>query len=146
MYITVEDADAYFATRLNSEIWDLAEDTEKNKALITAGRAIDRLNFTGSRTDSTQEHQFPRYDDASIPTDVQYACCELAFALLDGVDPELEYENLNMVAQGFGNVRSTYDRSNKPAHIVAGIVSMAAWRLLLPYLRDPLHVEVNRVS
>ena len=146
MYITVPDADAYFATRLNSEVWDLAESIDKEKAIATSGRAIDQLNFAGVMTDSNQDHQFPRDDDTTIPTDVQYACCELAYALLDGVDPELEYENLNMVAQGFGNVRSTYDRSTKPAHIVAGIVSMAAWRNLLPYLRDPLYLEISRVS
>jgi len=146
MYISVVDADVYFNTRLNSEVWDLADNTEKERALVTAGRAIDQLNYAGTRTSSTQEHQFPRDDDTEIPEDVQYACCELAHALLDGVDPELEYENLNMVAQGFGNVRSTYDRTSKPAHIVAGIVSIVAWRLLLPYLRDPLYLEISRVS
>lgn len=146
MYITVVDADTYFSTRLNSEVWDLASNEDKEKAIVTAGKAIDRLNFTGSMTSASQSHQFPRDDDTVIPDDVKEACCELAYALLDGVDPELEYENLNMTTQTFGSTRSSYDRTNKPVNVLAGIVSIVAWRLLLPYLRDPQIVGISRVS
>lgn len=146
MYTTIADADTYFTTRLNSDAWDDATDAEQTAALTMASKAIDQLNFAGDVTDSDQEHQFPRGGDEEIPQDVKDACCELALSLLDGVDPELEYENLSMVSQSFGTVKSTYDRTNRPSHIVAGIVSIVAWRLLLPYLRDPLTLEVTRVS
>jgi len=146
MYLTVPDADDYFDSRLENDVWLDADDNQKERAIITAGKYIDRLNFAGDVAATGQEHQFPRGDDTTIPDDVKEACCELAYALLDGIDPELEIENLSMTAQGFGNVRTTYDRTDKPVHILAGIVSVTAWRLLLPYLRDNRSVNLCRVN
>ena len=59
------------------------------------------------------------------------ACYEIAHSLLDGKDPELELENLGIVSQGFGSVRTTYNRSQIPIeHIINGIPSVQAWRHL----------------
>ena len=144
MYITLEDAETYFDERYNSPSWDAASDTDKTKALKTATRYIDRLNFKGDKYDDDQVNQFPRDDDTVVPDDIQYSCCEVAYALLDGIEPELEFENLDMVSQGYGNVKSTYDRSVKPSHMLAGIPSIVAWRYLLPYLRDPKYIDLTR--
>lgn len=145
-YISLEDATLYFDDRLNSQVWYDAEPNDQSRALKTATRMIDRLNFIGSRTSTTQALQFPRGGDTTIPSDIKYACCEIAYALLDGIDVEKEIENLDMVSQGIGNVRSTYARTSKPAHILAGIPSIVAWRYLLPYLPDPRIVTVTRVN
>lgn len=145
-YATVADGETYFTERLNSDAWDDASEANKAKSLITATRIIDRLNFKGTKTSENQTLQFPRNDDATIPEDIKFACLEVALALLDGVDPEIEFDNLSMVSQNYANVRSTYDRSIPNEHIVAGIPSVSAWRYLKPYLRDGHTVDLSRVS
>ena len=145
-YISVSAATDYFANRLNTQPWDDAVGTDCEKALNMATDAIDRLNFLGEKADSSQENQFPRLGDTEVPQDIQEACAEIALRLLDGVDPELEFENLTMVSQGYANVKSTYDRTNAPEHIVAGIPSITAWRKIKPYLRDFRSISMNRVS
>jgi hypothetical protein len=145
-YCTVDEAQSYFDGRLNTDAWDDATSTNKEKSLINATRLIDRLNFKGTKTSDSQDLQFPRDEDTTVPDDIKYACSELALALLDGVDPELEFENLRMVSQGYANVRSTYDSLIPAEHINAGIPSVAAWRYLKPYLRDAQAVDLSRVS
>ena len=145
-YASQAEGDTYFGGKLYTEAWDNATSTEKDKSLIQATRIIDRLNFKGSKTDDDQELQFPRDDDSAIPDNIKSACCEIAYALLDGVDPELEFENLSMVSQGYANVRSTYDRQAPAEHLVAGVPSVTAWRYLLPYLRDTRAVDLSRAN
>ena len=145
-YISEADATLYFAERLGTEAWDDSTSADRLKGLLMSTRAIDQLNFLGEKTDAAQERQFPRADDSAIPTEIQQACAELALKLLDGVDPEMEYENLSMIAQGYSNVRSTYNRTNPPEYIVAGIPSITAWRLLKPFLRDIRTIDLYRVS
>lgn len=144
-YATLNEALIYFNDRMNSEVWYVTEPNTQDRALKTATKIIDRLNFAGSKTDELQENQFPRGSDTDVPQDIKDACCEIAFALVDGVDIEKERENLDMVSQGYGNVRSTYERSMKPAHILAGVPSIVAWHLLLPYMPDPRVISVTRV-
>ena len=145
-YITAAEGDTYFSNRLNTDPWVDSSTAEKNAAINMATDAIDRLNYLGKKTDEAQVNQFPRDADIVVPDDIKDACAEIALKLLDGVDPELEFENLNMVAQGYANVRSTYDRTRAPEHIVAGILSITAWRKIKPYLRDVYSTAVHRVS
>lgn len=145
-YIDEIDAQTYFDGRLNTEPWDNATSGDRDKALSMGTQLIDRLNFLGEKTDENQVLQFPRDADTSIPDDIQYACCECALALLDGVDPEMEFANLSMVSQGYSSVRSTYDRSRPAEYILAGIPSAIAWRYLKPYIRDVYTVGLDRVS
>ena len=142
--ITLEEAAAYFATRLNTDAWGDASMVNRSKAIAQASRIIDNLSFLGTREDSTQEHAFPR-TGIGTPTPVKYACAELALALLDGVDPDLEFENLLTSNFSFAEARASYDRRNLPQHIIAGVVSLTAWNFLRPYLRDPQEVTLNRV-
>jgi len=145
-YITVADADTYFENRYNVTIWDQADDDDKEKALKDMTLRIDRLNFIGIKADEDQEKQFPRYGDTTVPLDIQYACAEGAFALLDGIDPERELELLGMKSQGLASARSTFDRSFAPEHFLAGIPSAMAWNYLKPYLIDPENVQITRVT
>lgn len=143
---TLAEGDTWFAGRFDSGAWDDASDANKSKALVSATRTIDTLNFLGEMTDDDQAHQFPRYEDEEYPDDIISACCEIALALLDGVDMEVEIENLKMVSQGYGSVRSTYDSTLGSEHIVAGVPSATAWRYLRPYLRDPQAITLSRGS
>ena len=145
-YLTIIEAQTYFNTRLHTQPWDCAIDDEKTKALAMASKIIDRLNYEGEKTDEAQVNQFPRDADISVPQDIMDATTEIALSLLDGVDPELEFENLAMITQQYGTIKSTYDRSINQEYKMAGVPSMTAWRMLKPYLRDSQGIDLNRVS
>jgi hypothetical protein len=162
-YATVADADAYFDTRLYADVWDQASPENKDKALIAATQAIDRLRFVGVRHSvwlvieaggdedaqiaavADQTLEFPRGSDTTVPADIEIACFEEALSLLDGKDPDQELEDLAVISQGYSSVRSTYDRSFAQEHLNAGIVSPRAWRFLKPYLRGGRDVKISRV-
>lgn len=144
-YMTITEAQTYFDDRLNVMAWETSSSEEQRKALAMATRTIDRLNFLGVKTSITQIEQFPRNDDTLVPDDVKNASAEIALALLDGVDPELEFENLKLRSQGYGSVRSSYD-SEPPPHVVAGVPSVVAWQYLHPYLRDSNTIDFFRTS
>ena len=145
-YITVVDASAYFATRLRSEYWEEATPSDKDKALITATRMIDKLAFRGDKTSTTQELEFPRDGDTTVPEKIQWACAELAIILLQGIDPERDARDLTRTGEGFLGVRTTYDRTATPEHITAGVPSRLAWDFLKPYLKAQDGVTISRVS
>jgi len=144
-YMTVEEANTYMETyRLITSAWDAASATDHAKALAIATRMIDQLAFDGEKNDADQEQQFPRGSDTSVPTEVKEACAECAYSLLDGVDIELEYDNIRANTMGFANVRSSQNSSMVPEHKVAGIPSFIAWLLLKPYLRTGGSVSLMR--
>ena len=145
-YASISEGTDILVRRLNTDAWDDADADDITKALAQSTDIIDRLNFLGDKASETQELQFPRGTDSEIPNDVKIACVLIAMALLDGVDPDMEAENLRMVAQGYGNIRSTYDALSPSEHILAGVPSVEAWRYLKPYLRDPRELKLNRVS
>ena len=145
MYASISDGETYFATRLNTDAWDNAEDDDKTAALTMSTQAINMLNYFGELADEDQDDQFPRGDDTTVPTDIVYACLENALALLDGIDPELETEALRMVGMQYGSVRNTYDPDRMPLHFLHGISSGRAWQLIKPYLRDVNTINLNRV-
>lgn len=142
-YADEDYADAYFAERLRSDPYTEACTDDKVKALQMATRAIDQLNFAGDKADEAQLRQFPRGEDTEVPDPIMQACCELALALLDDVDPNLEVENLNRAAQGVGDARiQRFDYAQD--HVRSGIPSIQAWILLCPFLRDTRILDMDR--
>jgi hypothetical protein len=147
-YLSVSDADGYFITRLDSEVWLNAPYERKNAALVTATRAIDRLNFVGVKQTDSQPLEFPRLGTRvssngavfqeipmtpAVPVDVLIACCEEAIVRLDGMDPEMEMSSARVVATGYASLRESYN--GVPAESLrAGIMSQQAWTLLVPWL------------
>lgn len=164
-YVTVNEADTYFETRLHSQLWAGSNPVDKVAALLEASDRIDQLNYIGYKNpvyllyqtnscptaaqiaaaDATQARQFPRGVDTEVPEDIKIACYEIAYELLDGVDPEEERENLNVVSQGFGSIRATYDRGFNQEHLHAGIPSHRAWVRIRKYLRDNQGIQTHRV-
>ena len=161
------EATAYFAQRLHETAWSAASDANREKALVAATQIIDGLNFKGykhgvytlldgnSATDpsdiqaaeASQALEFPRGADTEVPEAIRRACYEIAYALLDGKDPELELENLSVESMGYGQVRTGYSRNQVPIeHIINMVPSSVAWRLLRPFLRDGDAVKLSRVS
>ena len=156
-YIGIVEAQTYFDdSRLNAESWDGSTSDKQLKALKYATRMIDRLNFKGVRATSTQPNEFPRVSSLctygstvvlpllDIPDDIKIACCELALSLLDGVDPDLEEEDLGAITEAYATIRITSDPQIRKDHIRAGIPSVEAWKHLLPYLNDPGELHIRR--
>lgn len=170
-YSTRAEADTYFNERLHSNLWAASTVSDRNVALIQASRIIDDLDFKGLKnaaylvwlplkdqvlTDAnklainvagaTQALEFPRGVDTVIPDDIKEACNEIAFALLDGREPDADLEGLQQVSQGFSSVRTTYTRAYLPEHLVNGVPSATAWRSLKRYVKDKAGVRISRVS
>jgi len=166
-YVNLQEAHDYFEARLHEVAWTDASPADREKSLTAATRIIDRLNFKGCKktvydavaadaaatqevinaASLAQELQFPRDTDTDIPIEIKYACLEIAYALLDGVDPDIELENLAIISHGYASVRTTYSRShNPPQHLNAGVPSATAWRYLRPFLREPGGIILSRAN
>ena len=162
-YGTVLEAQSYFECKLRADAWLDAKPSERKAALVQAASIIDTLAFKGCKAavyalgdsataeakraaDLTQPLEFPRDTDADVPENIRKAAYEIAYALLDGVDPEMELEALGISSQGLESVRTTYARNQVPIeHIVNGVPSAQAWRWLVPFLRDGTVLRISRV-
>ncbi len=95
-YATVEEADAYFADRLDVAAWSAADLSQKAKALVTATRMLDELNWLGVAISDSQTLAFPRQGfyfeprlgmevelDETVPSRILYGLFELAYHLLN---------------------------------------------------------------
>ena len=160
-YGTLTEANTYFDERLHATAWTDASAADKPKALNQARISIDNLNFQGVKTavydvlydstgnlvnpkpaettiiaaDVTQPLEFPRGSDDGVPEQIKQAQWEIAIMILDGADPDSEFETLRVKRQGYSSVRTTYaDDDASVEHIVYGIVSPTGWRLLKPFL------------
>ncbi len=166
-YGTLDEADEYFANRLHETAWTEASANDRRKALIAARGIIDGLNYKGNKhsvytllqanpsatqdeiraSEASQPLEFPRGAHAEVPEAIRVASYEIAYALLDGKDPELELENLAVNSMGYGAVKTSYERSQLPIeHIVNLVPSSVAWRLLKPFLRDSDALKLLRLS
>lgn len=176
-YVTIQEAQAYFDDKLHETAWTLASAADQRKSLIAATKIINTLRYKGYKNvvyayllanpdtatdadegdsdalaairevEATQENEFPRGADTETPEVIQWACCEIAYALLDGVDPELELENIGIQDMGIGSVRSSFSRAHDPLeHLIAGVPSPTAWKWLKPFLRDNDQIRIMRIS
>lgn len=143
-YGSLTEANDYFAQKLYSDVWYSHDPDLRVKAMRDATQRIDRLNFVGIRTDSSQELQFPRNGSNDIPVNIKRATYEIAFQLLDGRDPEIEYDLLRKQTTGIGPARTSNDTKLIPMHIANGIPSLLAWTYIKPYLRDRSRLKLQR--
>lgn len=96
-YATVEEADTYFADRLDVVAWTAADATMKAQALVTATQILDDLVWTGTAVSESQPLAFPRsgeyfdprigayvaLDTLSVPSRIELAVKEQAYHLLN---------------------------------------------------------------
>ena len=93
-----------------------------------------------------QPLEFPRGPDTEVPEAVRRACYEIAYSLLDGKDPEMELENLQVTSHGYGEVRAHYERNQVPIqHLINMVPNPIAWNLLRPFLRDADALRLSRI-
>ena len=133
-YVTLAEANPYFETVPDSTTWDNKTDDQKNRALISATRWIDSLNFYGDRCDDGQALKWPRNNYevdnvelacTAIPKNIKYAEYELARALAnetdaitgnkgtDGTYEEVKIGDMevkyNTDSQGVGTINNVFD-------------------------------------
>lgn len=146
MYSTLERADNYFACRLEGQQWMFTDRDKRLKAMVSATERIDLLNFRGEKADASQLLQFPRGTDTTVPDEIEKACYHVAYALLKGIDPDTEADNLPTTLLAYGNLRSQYDRSVVNPWTRAGIPNQHAWNLLFPFLDPRTELVLRRTS
>lgn len=88
-YLSVTEADDYFAGRFNSDKWSTFSTAQKQQLLVTASKQLDTAMYGGRRSKQIQSLQWPRfglsnYDgfaipDTVIPTQIKEAACEMAY-------------------------------------------------------------------
>lgn len=143
-YCDVAFADNYVNEyKIDANRWNGYESTKKEIFLNIATQAIDRLRIRGEKTVATQTLKFPRTPDTEIPLDVKKACTEIAFAMSEGKDPELEQERLFTSQKKFGQLGSS--TSFFKEHILHGIVSAEAWNFLKKYLQPNDTLNLTRI-
>lgn len=145
-YVTNTESDLYFESRYNSGLWDAVSEADKTKLLLRSTQLIDRLNFAGDRHDEAQSFEFPRGEDTTVPQDIKDACCEIAYALLDGRDVEVEREILGQSSAGAAASRVSGNPNIVDIARLHNIPSGVAWNLLRPYLRDGSVFTLSRVD
>lgn len=153
-YGTVEDANAYFSTKLHESNWTLSQATDRPKALIAATQLIDALKFYGVKTSDTQSLEFPRNGETQVPEKIVWACYEVAYALLGGFDPNAEAEGRHVSRESYAGVAISYFNRSKPGetplHILNNIPSIVAWGWLQSYMTSESQgysaFRIDRVS
>ena len=144
-YVTLEEAQAYFATRLYATAWTgAATDDVRRQALIMATQRLEPLLWGGYRTALTQRLQWPRsgvsdqagypLPFADIPEAVRIACCEEAMDLLSkGSDPGAVDALANFSSIKVGpialSLKETAPRTIDQRRAIV-------WQLLAPFLQS----------
>lgn len=64
------------------DVWDDASDSIKQRALNQATKYIDSFTYNGEKKVSTQDKQFPRKGQDTVPEEVKDACFILTLELL----------------------------------------------------------------
>jgi hypothetical protein len=117
--------------------------TEKEEKILVDPPTRDQV----IAADATQELEFPRGKDTTTPTQVEWACYEIALALLEGFDPEDAADKLNVIRQAYSAVRTTYAADNAAMeYLVYGIPTARVWRWLKPYLVDDRLIRLSRAD
>lgn len=139
-YVTLDAADDYMADRLHSSAWSGASDADKTAALLQSARILGRFEYVGRPSDPNDLLAFPRVglkdaagravDRDTVPTAVESAQVELAFALL-GEDLEASDRDRGMTRLAVDSIEMEW------APGVSGSRCPAVVRdLLRPFLRS----------
>jgi len=161
-YLSVAAAATILESELNTSPWDSSDVPLREKALLMATRVVESLAFAGSKVDSTQVLQFPRQlklpvnswqgvtgsvpGPTTIPSQIERAVALMAVAFLDGIDPDIEFDNLQMIHSKYNGIEMNFGRAEYTQYKVLGIPCYSAWKLLKPFLRDGRGLSLSRVS
>lgn len=136
-YVTLEEANTYFESRLHAEAWTSATDTDKQKAIAMATRAIDRMPIRGLKTTWDQPNQFPRYPNTEVPQEVKDACCEEALAILErGNSQRRRLQQEGVASYSIGGLTETFVAGARGR----GLISQEARELLRPWFLGAVRI------
>jgi|GEM_PF-1445387 len=97
--------------------------------------------------DGTQALEFPRGQDTTVPEEIEWACYEIALAIIEGFDPEDAIERANITRQAYASVRTTYADGNAAMEYLGyGIPTARVWRWLKPYLVLDRTIRTSRAD
>jgi hypothetical protein len=96
-YVTLDEANLYFADRVNVAAWSEADDGTKAQALITAAQQLNLTRWIGVIADKSQSLAFPRIgsyfeplyneivklDGTAVPKRITTANMEYAYHMLN---------------------------------------------------------------
>lgn len=113
-YITLTEAEEYFATRYNSGAWDDLTDSVKIVLLQSATRALDLYcDWLYDKTDVNQDLQHPRNGKTTVDDYIKVAESEIAFSILESEnvsetnEPNLLKLKADVVELTFGETSNT---------------------------------------
>lgn len=99
---TVDDADAYFSTRLGSGAWIALDNADKKSALTTAANVLNQVDWSGSPQSAASA--FPRMFRGSTvyvtPNEVLMAVYEEALHLASNPSLLMEEETIETLVLG----------------------------------------------
>ena len=121
--------DEYFATRMNSEGWVLADIAIKEISVVDAMRRISVVVL-------------PSYlEEDPIHDMIIWAQAELALALIEDEESELGIESYE-----YESLKIKYSHRSEE-HMVNGIISRLAWQYLLPFIdNDNKSINLRRIN
>ena len=149
-YVSLEDAETYFANRLDAGAWSDADDILKEQALVTAANQLNLTRWIGTIVDESQSLAFPRVgyyfepmfnrvaylDGTIVPNRIIAANMEYAYHLLnnDGMldsagSPDrikvdvIELEGLQASSASVPTMSSTVTELINPLRYENGIAS-----------------------
>lgn len=136
-YVTHDEAELYFADRLNVDAWTNAEDS-RPKALLMAAKQLQTENWLGVRVDTTQALAWPRsgvenpdsvpcalYLTTEIPQRIKDAQCELALYLL-AANRQPGEANRRVKSWSADGVSATYENVGGAQSVPNDVLSLIA--------------------
>ena len=137
-FVTLDEANNYFATVPDSSTWDDKTVDQKKRALISATRWIDSFVYYGNRCDDGQALKFPRNNYqvdgvelscSIIPLNIKYAQYELARALANDTDAMTGNvgTNGNIAEAKLGDLAVKYNTSSQGTGSVNNILDVYPW-------------------
>ena len=134
MYVTLDEADIYLESVMNTEPWDMSTDIIRTKSIKAAQKIIEALNTVGTLV------------NGEPVTLIKDATVEIALKLLDGVDPETELYNYTIKEMEFDRLKQTNKSGETPLHVIAGVPSVTAFNILRRFMPDLTTVRLSRTD
>jgi hypothetical protein len=121
-FVTLDEAEAYMAARLNASAWSNASEADKNIALVEATRELTVLAWVGERVTDSQALSWPREfavnPDASFGTGTQYYADTLIPQRVKDATSELAFQFLNLGTTDLAALDTTSNIARKVVDVL----------------------------
>jgi hypothetical protein len=132
-YCSLDDANAYLESQLDSALWQKADDLDQQRALVMATEWLDGLVWRGAPVVQREALRWPRsgmigldgdaFASTTIPTALIHATAALAARLI--ADPKRQAETDDPpVATSAGRGSRSYVQGRRPSPIPPSILGM----------------------